>query len=158
MCASARSLNSLHSFHPTAAESQLSCCTSRKSSGSIATDSHPRLLLARAEGLPSSRAGRANVLADQAVRLSRQRLAGSKRIFPLNTPAVALLEGRPEIVGPGGPVTAATEKDRTFWARNIYRSFETRFNLNGFLGCDDRSQIRCADLAIGDLPRRDRVS
>src|SRR6478735_6367155 len=39
MCASARSLNSLHSIHPTAAESQCLCCASRKSTGSIALGS-----------------------------------------------------------------------------------------------------------------------
>src|SRR4051794_39166292 len=39
MCPSALSLNSLHSFHPTAAESQFLCCASRKPTGSIALDS-----------------------------------------------------------------------------------------------------------------------
>src|SRR5436190_24353626 len=39
MCRSALSLNSLHSFHPTAAESQYLCCASRKPTGSIALDS-----------------------------------------------------------------------------------------------------------------------
>ena len=39
MCPAALSWNSLHSFHPTAAESHCSCCTARKSTGSIAFDS-----------------------------------------------------------------------------------------------------------------------
>src|SRR5689334_23187712 len=38
MCRSARWLNSLHSIHPTAAESQLRCCTSRKPAASIPFD------------------------------------------------------------------------------------------------------------------------
>src|ERR1700760_1780546 len=39
MCASALSLNSLHSFHPAAAASQFLCCASRKPTESIALDS-----------------------------------------------------------------------------------------------------------------------
>src|SRR3954447_9098153 len=39
MCRSALSLKSLHSCHPTAAESQCLCCAARKSTGSIALDS-----------------------------------------------------------------------------------------------------------------------
>ena len=39
MCASALSLNSLHSFHPAAAASQFLCCASRKPAESIALDS-----------------------------------------------------------------------------------------------------------------------
>src|SRR5690349_16439253 len=39
MCRSAVSLNSLHSIHPTAAESQCLCCASRNSTGSIDWDS-----------------------------------------------------------------------------------------------------------------------
>src|SRR4051812_8574511 len=39
MCRSALSLNALHSFHPTAAESQCRCCASRKPAGSIALGS-----------------------------------------------------------------------------------------------------------------------
>src|SRR5437762_1772118 len=38
MCVSALSLNSLHSIHPTAAESQCLCLVSRKSAGLIALD------------------------------------------------------------------------------------------------------------------------
>ena len=39
MCPHALSLNSLHSFQPTAAESHCLCCPSRKPAGSIASDS-----------------------------------------------------------------------------------------------------------------------
>src|SRR5262245_36378342 len=50
MCRSARSLNSLHSIHPTAAESQFSCCFSRKSAGSIALDRCSSMALLRQPG------------------------------------------------------------------------------------------------------------
>src|SRR6476646_11525134 len=90
----------------------------------------------RPRGRHSSRAGPASDSAGQAVRLNRQGLADSIVVFTLDTPAVALLEGRPETVHVGGPVTATAEHDRARWAGNVYRRGRTRVDLKRVLDSD----------------------